>query len=96
MDLFDEHFLLEGLTALKVPLVKLDEHVDWKIFTPLLNEVFGKLQQIMNKERHSPAVKICLGGAHPTYFGEDICEPAILNTNICRFGKSIMDEDKNL
>ena len=27
-----DHFLLEKLTKLKDPLVKLDEHVDWNIF----------------------------------------------------------------
>ena len=32
LGLFDEHFLLERLTKLKDPLVKLDEHIDWDIF----------------------------------------------------------------
>ena len=39
---FDEHFLLERLTKLKDPLVKLEEHIDWQIFAPILDVVFAK------------------------------------------------------
>ncbi len=35
-ELFDDHFLLEKLTKLIDPLVKLDEHIDWKIFLRFL------------------------------------------------------------
>ena len=39
---FDEHFLLERLTKLKDPLVKLKEYIDWQIFAPILDVVFAK------------------------------------------------------
>jgi len=39
---FDEHFLLERLTKLKDPLVKLEAHIDWNIFVPILNIAFSK------------------------------------------------------
>ncbi|ANT65084.1 hypothetical protein [Prosthecochloris sp. CIB 2401] len=35
LGLFDEHFLLDRLTKLKDPLVKLEEHIDWEIFAPV-------------------------------------------------------------
>jgi len=42
LGLFDEHFLLERLTKLKDPLVKLEEHIDWEIFVPVLDIAFSK------------------------------------------------------
>ena len=36
LGMFDEHFLLEKLTKLNDPLVKLEAHIDWKIFEPIL------------------------------------------------------------
>jgi IS5 family transposase len=39
---FDDHFLLERLTKLKDPLVKLDAHIDWEIFRPVLEVAFSK------------------------------------------------------
>ena len=42
LGLFDEHFLLERLTKMKDPLVKLDEHIDWDIFRPVLEIAFNK------------------------------------------------------
>ena len=42
LGLFDEHFLLERLTKLKDPLVKLEERIDWNIFSPILDVVFNK------------------------------------------------------
>lgn len=48
---FDEHFLLEKLTKLKDPLVKLDEHIDWKIFAPILDVVFNKPKNSNNVGR---------------------------------------------
>ena len=39
---FDEHFMLEKLTNLHDPLVKLDKHIDWHIFSPILDAVFDK------------------------------------------------------
>jgi transposase, IS5 family len=42
LGLFDEHILLERLTKLKDPLVKLEVYIDWNIFAPILNIVFSK------------------------------------------------------
>jgi transposase, IS5 family len=36
LGLFDEHFLLEKLTKLKDPLVKLEAHIQWEIFALFL------------------------------------------------------------
>jgi len=38
LGLFDEHFILERLTKLNDPLIKLNKHIDWKIFSPTLDE----------------------------------------------------------
>jgi transposase, IS5 family len=43
--MFDEHFLLEKLTKLNDPLLKLEAHIDWQIFEPLLDIVFNKPQK---------------------------------------------------
>lgn len=43
---FDEHFLLERLTKLKDPLVKLEEHIDRDIFVPVLDVAFSKLENV--------------------------------------------------
>jgi IS5 family transposase len=51
LGMFDEHFLLEKLTKLKDPLVKLDAHIDWKIFSPILDVVFNKPQNRNNAGR---------------------------------------------
>jgi len=42
LGLFDEHFLLERLTKLKDPLVKLESHINWNIFVPVLDVAFTK------------------------------------------------------
>jgi IS5 family transposase len=44
LGLFDEHFLLEKLTKLKDPLVKLEAHIDWAIFQRILDVVFSQPQ----------------------------------------------------
>ena len=49
--LFDEQFQLERLTQLKDPLVKLEQYIDWKIFTPLLDIVFSKPENHSNTGR---------------------------------------------
>jgi len=51
LGLFDEQLLLERLTKLKDPLLKLDEHIDWKIFTPILEIVFSKPHNHSNAGR---------------------------------------------
>jgi IS5 family transposase len=38
LGLFDEHFLLERLTKLNDPLLKLNKYIDWNIFAPVLNQ----------------------------------------------------------
>ncbi|MFZ4524618.1 MAG: hypothetical protein ACOYOE_03480 [Chlorobium sp.] len=48
VDLFDERFLLEKLTKLNDPLLKLEAHLDWKIFVPILDVVFNKPQNSSN------------------------------------------------
>ena len=35
-----EHFLLERLTKLKDLLMKLNKHIDWELFSPVLNQAF--------------------------------------------------------
>lgn len=42
LGLFDEYFLMERLTKLKDPLVKLEAHIDWDIFRPVLEVAFNK------------------------------------------------------
>ena len=39
---FDEYFLPERLTKLKDPLVKLEKHIDWDLFRPVLEIAFQK------------------------------------------------------
>lgn len=39
---FDEYVLLEKLAKLKYPLVKIGEHINWQIFSPILDIVFNK------------------------------------------------------
>ena len=51
LGMFDEHFLLEKLTKLKDPLVKLEAHIDWKIFKPILDVVFSQPQNSSNAGR---------------------------------------------
>lgn len=38
LGLFDEHFLLERLTKLNDPLIKLGKYIDWSIFLPVIND----------------------------------------------------------
>ena len=40
LGLFDEHFLLERLTKLKDPLMKVNKHIDWELFSHILNQAF--------------------------------------------------------
>ena len=51
LGLFDEYFLLERLTKLKDPLVKLDAYIDWNIFAPILTIVFSKPENSSNAGR---------------------------------------------
>lgn len=47
--LFDEHFRYERLSQLHDPLEKLNKHIDWNIFSPILDEAFAKDPQATNK-----------------------------------------------
>lgn len=48
---FDEHFLLERLTKLKDPLVKLEEHINWNIFVPILDVAFSRPEHLSKMGR---------------------------------------------
>ena len=48
---FCDHFLLKKLTKLKDPLVKLNDHIDWKLFAPILDVVFNKPKNSNNVGR---------------------------------------------
>ena len=48
---FDDHFLLEKLTKLKDPLIKLNDHIDWQLFAPILDVVFNKPKNSNNVGR---------------------------------------------
>lgn len=39
---FDEQFILDRLSLLKDPLEKVEKHIDWNIFHPIIDEVFSK------------------------------------------------------
>ena len=51
LSMFDEHFLLERITKLKDTLVKVDAHIEWKIFAPILDVVFNKPENRRNAGR---------------------------------------------
>jgi transposase, IS5 family len=51
LGLFDEPLLLERLTKLKDPLVKLEEHIDGHIFSPMLAVAFNNPEQRNNMGR---------------------------------------------
>jgi transposase, IS5 family len=49
--LFDEQFLLERLTKLKDPLVRLEMHIDWQLFSRILAVAFNKPEKRNNMGR---------------------------------------------
>lgn len=49
--LFDEHFRFERLSQLKDPLEKLNRHIDWNIFLPVLDEAFAKKENLQEKNQ---------------------------------------------
>ena len=51
LGLFDNQLLLQRLTKLKDPLVKLEAHIDWQLFTPILQEAFNKPERRKNMGR---------------------------------------------
>jgi IS5 family transposase len=54
LGLFDEHFLLEKLSKLNDPLVKLNKHIDWRIFVPVLNQAFIDTKKVISKGGRPP------------------------------------------
>ena len=54
---FDKHFLLEKLTKLKDPLVKLNNHIDWKIFTPILDASIIEASLLCNTSEENKQIK---------------------------------------
>lgn len=54
---FDKHFLLEKLTKLKDPLVKLSNHIDWKIFIPILDASIIEASLLCNTREENKQIK---------------------------------------
>jgi len=54
LGLFDEHFLLEKLSKLNDPLVKLNKHIDWRIFIPVLTEALVDYERDKKKGGRPP------------------------------------------
>ena len=54
LGLFDEHFVLERLTKLNDPLIKLNRHIDWNIFSPVLNQAFANPEKDETKGGRPP------------------------------------------
>jgi len=52
--LFDEHFHLERLTKLNDPLIKLNQHIDWNIFSPVLNQALVDCEKDESKGGRPP------------------------------------------
>lgn len=60
LGLFDDHFLMEKLTKLGDPLEKLNTHIDWKIFEPLLEKSFSIENKDLSKGGRPPFSKLIL------------------------------------
>jgi transposase, IS5 family len=58
--LFDEHFLLERLTKLNDPLVKLNKHIDWNIFVPVLSQALLDSEKDETKGGRPPFDKLLM------------------------------------
>jgi IS5 family transposase len=58
--LFDEHFLLERLTKLNDPLIKLNKHIDWNIFSPVLNQALVDSEKDESKGGRPPFDKLMM------------------------------------
>ena len=58
--LFDEHFVLERLTKLKDPLVKLNKHIDWTIFSPVLIQSLADSEKDNSKGGRPPFDKMLM------------------------------------
>lgn len=60
LGLFDDHFLMGKLTKLGDPLEKLNKHIDWKIFEPLLEKSFSIENKDLSKGGRPPFSKLIL------------------------------------
>ena len=60
LGLFDDHFLLETLSKLGDPLLKLNEYIDWNIFEAPLNQAFKNETKDLLKGGRPPFSKLIL------------------------------------
>jgi len=60
LGLFDDHFLMEKLTSLGDPLVKLNEFIDWNIFENPINEAFKNNDKDNSKGGRPPFNKLLM------------------------------------
>jgi IS5 family transposase len=60
LGLFDDHFLLETLSKLGDPLLKLNEYIDWNIFEGPLNQAFINETKDLLKGGRPPFSKLIL------------------------------------
>ena len=60
LGLFDDHFLLETLSKLGDPLIKLNEYIDWSIFEVPLNQAFINETKDLLKGGRPPFSKLIL------------------------------------
>jgi len=60
LGLFDDHFLLETLSKLGDPLIKLNEYIDWSIFEVPLNQTFINETKDLLKGGRPPFSKLIL------------------------------------
>ena len=54
LGLFDEHFILERLTKLNDPLIKLNRYIDWNIFSPILDQALIDFEKDKTKGGRPP------------------------------------------
>lgn len=60
LGLFDDHFLMEKLTKLGDPLQKLNEYIDWKIFSSPIEQAFKDERKDLSKGGRPPFSKLML------------------------------------
>ena len=60
LGLFDDHFLMEKLTKLGDPLQKLNEYIDWKIFSSPIEQAFKDERKELSKGGRPPFSKLML------------------------------------
>lgn len=60
LGLFDDHFQLEKLNKLRDPLLKLDSHIEWDIFSPVLERAFANPDRKKSKGGRPPFNKLMM------------------------------------